>query len=296
MRPALPSILFALSLCTVAAVASVGSPSAVRLDGETFSQARRRNAPAREIERDSASDSAVPLEDIDWSSVPVLSSDLVATFRVMRDWRVFLEPSVPDFPRRIPWLYPRDGCYARAGALVRVADKLGIERPAQFFAFGELVARTDNVPEGEVRWWYHVAAVYRDRPAGDVWVFDPALEPRKPIPVVEWLSRMAPSPADVRVALCGALAAEPWADCRDGDASATDKLVAVLESQFLPWEWTNLVGLGRDPHRELGDEPPWLADESALSSDVTSPIDRTARKASWTVMSRGTSFSSSTRR
>lgn len=296
MRPALSNILFALSLCTEASVASVGSPSAVRLDGETFSQVRRRNAPAREIERDSASNSAVPLGDVDWSPVPELSSDLVATFRVMRDWCVFRDRSLPNFPRRIPWLYPRDGGHARAGSLVRVADKLGIERPAQFFAFGELIARTDNVPEGEVRWCYHVAAVYRDRPAGEVWGFDPALEPRRPIPVVEWLSRMAPSPADVRVRLCGALAAEPWADCRNGDAAATHKLVAVLESQFLPREWTNLVGLERDPHRKLGDAPPWRAAESALSSEVTSPIERTARKASWTVISRGTSFSSSTMR
>ena len=294
VSPKLASIFACILLSAPMKLTVAWASSAERFVGESFTQAMHRHRPERGWERESVADTTVPLADVDWSSVPVLSSDLMATFRVMRDSRFLVEAEAPEFPRRVPWLYPRDGCYARAAAVVGLADRLGLERPAQFFAFGELTVATPNVAEGEVRWWYHVTPVYRDRDEGRVWVFDPSIEPLRPIAVDDWLSRMVPSMEDVRVALCAALASEPNADCREGNADAPDRLAALLRAHFLPFEWQNLSALGRDPYRELGDAPPWLGERGRSSSDVTSPIESTARNASCTVMSSATSFSSST--
>lgn len=286
------SVLPIILLAGVLAAESLASPSAVRHSGEGYREALRRVAPSRGWSRDSAPAVAGPVHAVDWARAPVLSTSSGATFRAMRDMRFLRQANVPEFPRRVAWLYPADGCYARAGAVVALSDRLAVERPAQLFAFGELRVTTPNVAEGYVQWWYHVAAVYRDRLDRKPYVFDPSIDPSRPLPVETWLLRMVPSLDEVQVALCQPTSMEPSTDCDEGADDAVERMLLLLRDQFLPSEWTNLLAMGRNPQRELGDAPPWLTG----SSEVTSPIDRTARKASWTVMSNETSFSSSTSR
>jgi hypothetical protein len=56
-----------------------------------------------------------PLEALDISTIPDVGSyaDLENQFHMIRDTR-YLQTSEPSFPRRLTWLYPDDGCYARA--------------------------------------------------------------------------------------------------------------------------------------------------------------------------------------
>ena len=245
--------LFVLGFTTSASAA----PSPLRKAGETFEEALRRSTPKRGWNRESATNVAGPVADADWSRVPRLSGDALRTFRTVRDHRFLTDPSHPDFLRRPSWLYPPDGCYARAAAVVQTADRFGFERPAQLFAFGSLKVSTPNVPEGEVQWWYHVTAIYRDSATDRVVVFDPAIFPSRPMPVEDWLLAMVPTLDAVKIAVCAAEAEEPNANCDEGEPGATEQLVAMLASQFLPWEWDNLLALGRRPERELGDAPPW---------------------------------------
>ena len=67
----------------------------------------------------SASDSAVPLEDLDltlatsWDSLGDFAT-VTKAFEQVRDLRFMITKDRPNFPRRISWLYPDDGCFDRS--------------------------------------------------------------------------------------------------------------------------------------------------------------------------------------
>lgn len=56
----------------------------------------------------------------------------------------------------IPFLYPDDGCYARAHEMCRLMRLQGIEAE-KIWIFGSLNPATSNHPGCAVSWWYHVA-------------------------------------------------------------------------------------------------------------------------------------------
>lgn len=56
----------------------------------------------------------------------------------------------------IPFLYPDDGCYARAHEMCRLMRLQGIEAE-KVWIFGNLHPATSNHPDCAVGWWYHVA-------------------------------------------------------------------------------------------------------------------------------------------
>lgn len=56
----------------------------------------------------------------------------------------------------IPFLYPDDGCYARAHEMCRLMRLQGIEAE-KIWIFGALHPATSNHPDCAVGWWYHVA-------------------------------------------------------------------------------------------------------------------------------------------
>jgi len=233
--------------------------SAKRLVGESYNAAVRRVFTRGDWEKGTAAAIAGPVSEAEWSLAPTLSSDANLVFRTMRDLRFLVDGDDPYFPRRVSWMYPRDGCYARAAGVLALADRMHVERPAQLFAFGELSVETPNVAEGSVQWWYHVTPIYRDRSNGLVYAFDPSIEPSRPLPVDEWLKRMVPSLSFVRVVVCAPNTVEPNVDCLSGGSNVPEKFLALLRDQFLPQEWNNLASMGRDPYRELGEEPPWLS-------------------------------------
>lgn len=91
----------------------------------------------------------------------------------------------------IPYNYPMDGCYARATAMARIAQKQGLTM-GKVFTHGMLQVRTGNPGYPLVQWGYHVAPIIEVRQAdGSVkkMVFDPSLFDR-PVTVDEWNQRM----------------------------------------------------------------------------------------------------------
>ena len=91
------------------------------------------------------------------------------------------DPCTPSAPC-IPFMYPDDGCYARAHEMCRLMQLQG-EQPEKVWIFGyprgnnSLFVKTANHPSCHVNWWYHVApTLLVDTPNGqEIRVIDPSL-------------------------------------------------------------------------------------------------------------------------
>ena len=181
---------------------------------------------------------------------------MMERFRLMRDARNLRSDQDPKFERRATWLYPDDGCYARAGLAIRTlltADPT-MRAPGKIFAFGDLSVRTKNSPEGRVEWWYHVAPVVR---VGRVtYVLDPSIEPSRPLTVDEWIGRQTRTPKSTLVAICGSGTYVPSDRC-DLTSDGLESTAVSDERDLLGTEWQRLIELCRSPDLELGDNPPW---------------------------------------
>lgn len=204
----------------------------------------------------SAVDSAVRFGDGNLPKATAWTSEkeMLQRFRQFRDVRFLSDRAHPNFPRRSTWLYPDDGCFARAALVNRNLTRLSVTVPSKVFVFGDLNVHTPNAPGGEVTWWYHVAPLVE---VGDrKFVLDPAIEPRFPLPLEEWLAKMSGTPQNLEVAVCGSGSYTPYDSCE----KVTDGLENEAESDqmgYLGPEWSRLESLNRDPRRELGDNPPW---------------------------------------
>jgi hypothetical protein len=176
-------------------------------------------------------------------------------FEYARDLRWLTTNDKPDFQRRSSWLYPDDGCFARASLAVMNIMSLGASAPNKIFAFGDLRVDTANAPGGEVTWWYHVAPVVEVE--GVKYVIDPSIEPRRPLTIDEWLGAMEEDPANIEVAICASGTYEPYDNC--ARRSTGKEPQATQDQSFYLWyEWNRLLALQRNPEEELGEKPPWL--------------------------------------
>lgn len=210
----------------------------------------------------SAYSRATDLGGVDDSLAPVLTPSRVReAFVLARDKRFIVPSSNPGFRRRASWLYPDDGCFARADLAGRELETSGFTRPAKVFAFGPLEMKTPNSPDGVVFWWYHVALAYRIQTGGrsseEILVIDPAGRSDGPVPLGEWARLISTDPAQVSFAICAANTYEPANECVAPKASHGRKATRD-EKGFLELEWDRQSELGRDPVRVLGDSPPWL--------------------------------------
>lgn len=219
-------------------------------------------------------------DEATWSRVPSISgADLQASFEMVREEKFFTDEV--SRKRRATWLYPDDGCFVRAtvadGLIAKLLEQPATPAPpvsptpaiptAKIFAFGNLRVQTANSPSGEVEWWYHVAAIAKvttstsTGPIDEYYVYDPAISPKAPMPVKEWLKTMVgPSLGNIEIAICAGGAYDPYSHCEANDPSARQYSLerAHREAhQFLPEEWDRLEVLGRDPNLELGSNPPW---------------------------------------
>jgi hypothetical protein len=160
----------------------------------------------------------------------------------------------PDFARRPSFLYPDDGCFARAEMMALRVAQAGYARPGKVFVFGDLNVVTANAPSGSVSWWYHVAPAVRV--GQSVQILDPSIEPMRPIPLGEWIGRQT-TIAEAMVSACGPYAYSPSDRCAADPPD--DPGAAAMESQdtYLDAEWSRQTELGRDPEQILGDHPPW---------------------------------------
>lgn len=220
--------------------------------------------------------SKLPLEEIpEWNGSPD-GAELQKEFERVRDLRFLALPEMKSFLRRIPWLYPDDGCYVRAELATEEIAKGelshgGYPVPKKLFVFGDLALKTENSPEGWVYWWYHVApVVYIKQPAQtvqatqrseeNVYVLDPSMNPKHPIRLKIWVESMIGQTRLAKVSLCDAISYGPSSICHPKDTTAGPNVAQKANEdvqRFLRNEWFRIKGLGRDPRKELSDQPPW---------------------------------------
>lgn len=241
------------SALTTVAFGAMGL-SAVRHQGEDHVQAAERsinstsmyNVPQR---------MSKPLRELDLTQIPDVGSysDMENQFKHVRDLRL-VEDTRKNSMRRLTWLYPDDGCFARAEMATYILEENHFTNPKKIFVFGNLRAATKNAPGGFVEWWYHVAVIYRiDKTA---YVFDPAINPARPVTLDEWNTAVGGS-SRLQYAICDYRTYDPHQDCTKPQSLSKD---AALSEQraFLYPEWERLLQLKRNPEKELGDFPPWL--------------------------------------
>jgi hypothetical protein len=183
------------------------------------------------------------------------ATSLQTAFEWARDSRVLATDS--DFPRRPTWLYPDDGCYARAEVISQELQKWGLPTPSKIFAFGTLKVASNYAEVGSnlVQWWYHVVIGYRTVVNGQevIVVLDPALNSRNPLLLKDWVKLMG---GTATISVCSAQALDPDSSCRN-ESKITFGEALSIGTPFLQEEWNRLLSLKKDPRQELGDSPPW---------------------------------------
>lgn len=175
---------------------------------------------------------------------------LEESFKYLRDFR-FIKWN--GRTRRSSWLYPDDGCFARASLAVKNLFLNNVKAPDKIFAFGNLKLHTTNSARGYVTWWYHVAPIVEVH--GEKYVLDPSIDPTTPLLLEDWLSRMGPI-QKLKVSICSSGTYGPKSNCSritDGKESAA----LGAQGKYLNLEWNRLINLRRNPVKELGDFPPW---------------------------------------
>jgi len=269
--PALAAVVL-LSACaddaalTAVDAALTGPPSAARLAGESFEEARARALgalgpqpfSAEVLPTGSAASGAEDYVTLDTARVtPWDAANLAAGFELARDLRAFEWDKDPSFDRRPTFLYPDDGCFARAQLMGDTVPAAGLERPTSVFVFGDLEVATENSPYGRVGWWYHVAPIVEVD--GDAWVLDPSIDPSGPLLFEDWVALQGDAEATARVCAPGVVT--PVSTCFPVEAEVQ------VDQATIQWlfgiEWKRQLDLGRDPTVVLGDTPPWLAEPVA---------------------------------
>ncbi len=235
--------------------------SAHRYANESFQSAKARsrgNSLFSDLQSNVAGASpeslSRPMNQLQISEIPEISSyqELVSQFQFIRD-SYFVKAGYT--PRRLTWLYPDDGCYARAELAAEHLISNQAVVPKKVFAFGDLHAATNNSPNGWVEWWYHVAVVYRVN--NTAYVLDPALNPHEPMTLSQWGEAIGGGKTSVNYTICSKDAFDPDSACIQ--PPKVDEEMAENEQEvFLPEEWNRILELGRDPEKELGNQPPWL--------------------------------------
>ncbi len=218
--------------------------------------ARERRSELTKNVRNSAVDSTVPLPEVDLNQIPQINDfiDVVLAFNLVRDERFLDDPDLNGYKRRSTWMFPDDGCYARATLAIQNLQKNSAVAPLKIFAYGNLVAKTANTFEGKVYWWYHVAPIIGAQ--GNYYVLDPALEPTRPLELSEWASRLGNNKY-IRFSVCQAGTYMPYSSCNNPSPLEIQNVI-LDQSVFLPLERERILQLGRIPDEELGEHPPWV--------------------------------------
>lgn len=197
--------------------------------------------------------------DLDISTLPEWTmgeETLTQALHHVRDERMYVDDSRPDFLRRALWLYPYNACFVRAAHIAQGMERLGLLRPGKVFVFGDLRLKTPYDKRGRVLWSYHVAAAYRV--GNRVVILDAAIDHMKPIPLEVWLAAITDDITKVKVSVCDTFSYSPINPCQGGLKRQERSTVNHLKS-YLPDEWRRLQNLNMDPVKLLGTEPPWLA-------------------------------------
>ncbi len=232
--------------------------SAVRASHEDYKNYLQRAAQRAPEDIETVLSARKDLSEAPWNHMtesPIDPLLLQALFEDIRDHLPLKDSKRRT--RRLTWLYPDDGCYARS-ALAQLRLKThAVTHFQQIFIFGNLVADTANHPAGEVTWWYHVVPIVRT--SLGVFVFDPAIDPSHPLLIDYWIDRIAPDREDTKVSLCSSSSYGPESVCRSEAPIESDRALDDEQMEFLDREWNRLLRLGRNPVKELGEAPPWAS-------------------------------------
>jgi hypothetical protein len=250
-------IVISLLFLSLNAMASPHGVSAQRAPGVSWKTLARERQPAvLKNFRTSAIGSTVPLPELDLKHIPQLNDylELEGVFQYIRDIRFLVDPDFVSIQRRSSWMFPDDGCYARASLAIQNIQKRNSITPLKIFAYGNLVAKTANTFEGTVTWWYHVAPIIGAQ--GNYYVLDPALEPKRPLLLKEWASRLGQSQY-ISFNLCQPHTYLPYSSC-DNPSGTEDENALADQLGFLPLERERILELDRNPDEELGEHPPWV--------------------------------------
>ena len=155
--------------------------------------------------------------------------------------------------RRASWMFPDDGCFARAALANRNIFQWFYPLANKVFAFGNLKVKTKNSLRGFVTWWYHVAPIVQVK--DKKFVLDPAIEPARPLELSEWLGRMG-KPERIKVAICASGTYSPGDDC-DKKTDGLELRAERVQRSYLTKEEHRLKRLGRNLDEALGDTPLW---------------------------------------
>ena len=194
-------------------------------------------------------------------------------FKKIRDLRYFNDENKSHFLRRITWLYPDDGCWTRASAVIK--DLFGpmnnivnhFSRPSKIFVFGNLCANTSNAPNKRVTWWYHTAPIIRDAETNQSYVLDPSVNPNGPTKVEQWIAIITSrteacsnSASYINTFnICNGYGSGPYDTCQSTkDDAIHNEVDPILDQSYYRYtERNRQIELGRDANLVLGEQPPW---------------------------------------
>lgn len=249
-------------------------PSAYRAPGHSY-QEYMHLTPLFKAEGWGSSAEAVSQEFADEASLLKALDDsqmlenkdveAIEAFKKVRDLRFLANRVDPTFPRRISWLYPDDGCFARAELGLKKFKEFGISGVKKIFVFGDLEVQTENSRNGSVTWWFHVVPVMKI--GAQYYAIDPAVEPSRPLTVLEWIYRMSPTLDSVKISICDAATYDPGMSCTSSEPLAESE-VLTHQNTYLGSEWYRMKELGRDPKKVLGENPPWLNQDMRPSRNL----------------------------
>ncbi|MCJ8278117.1 MAG: hypothetical protein HRT44_08375 [Bdellovibrionales bacterium] len=130
-------LFIAITFFSLGAQANI---SAKRLKGQDFKEIISLNL--QQADSTSALNSADLYENlnhagvVEWPSMELIQR----RFEQIRDDRFLTRNEGDEFMRRISWLYPDDGCFARAAKFIERADEENYLKPERIFIFGNLNA------------------------------------------------------------------------------------------------------------------------------------------------------------
>lgn len=193
-----------------------------------------------------ARDKKLPLSRLDLSSIPEWPEGLISeAFIRIRDERFLFNDGMSDFPRRIPWLYVKNGCFLKAALVRRFFAKHGYPQIRKLFVFGEMEFRTSFSPDGKMSFKDHVAAAARNK--GKVFLFDPSVSPDAPIELLEWARILDKNsdPDNLEYSLCSPFTfshnSPADAPSEEHEAGPRDGMVRDVDfftQDFLKKEWS----------------------------------------------------------
>lgn len=228
-------------------------------DWQTYAYSIESKSKSKKLKIPTPSRRAVSWSDFDSDAVKKMNlsrTELQEMFFFIRDQRFFLDPQSQGFKRRIPWMYPDNGCPIRAEWVVRkLKEKYENVELSKVFIFGNLSMQTEYHPDGEVTWWYHVAPGVNV--SGEVYILDPAASFERPFKLQEWIDALGGA-FGVKLSVCEPGTLDVWSDCTLKKNPYQNTSLLNQLTLLLKYERSRVNELGYRSRDVLGETPPWL--------------------------------------